>query len=85
MRRRYAIIESMKTTEKPNNNLITGTILTLTAGIAWGAQWSKRSVLDGAWLRGTSADEFTTACRRGITSCDELTNRPQEACLSPSG
>ncbi len=37
MRRRYAIIESMKTTEKPNNNLITGTILTLTAGIAWGA------------------------------------------------
>ena len=37
MRRRYAIIESMKTTEKPNNNLSTGTILTLTAGIAWGA------------------------------------------------
>ena len=45
MRAHCAIIESMKTTEKsnnptklnkPNNNLIIGTILTLTAGIAWG-------------------------------------------------
>ncbi len=45
MRAHCAIIESMKTTEKsnnptklnkPNNNLTTGTILTLTAGIAWG-------------------------------------------------
>lgn len=45
MRAHCAIIESMKTTEKsnnptklnkPNSNLTIGTILTLTAGIAWG-------------------------------------------------
>ena len=45
MRAHCAIFESMKTTEKstnptklnkPNNDLTTRTLLTLTAGIAWG-------------------------------------------------